>query len=304
MGSLEWTLLIILSILWGGSFFFIGVAVKSLPPLTIVTMRVALAAIVLNIVIRIMGYSLIADRRRWSAFLTMGFLNNMIPFLLIVWGQTHIESGLASILNATSPLFGVVVAHVYIKDERITGGRLAGLMVGFAGVVLIIGPDTLKSLGVNTLAQIAVLGAALSYAFASVFARRFSKLGVPPMVVATGQVTFSTLILIPLVLVIDKPWTLPVPGWETWGALAGLAVLSTALAYVIYFRIIATAGATNSLLVTFLIPVSAILLGTTFLGETLDSHHFVGMGIIGLGLAAIDGRLIGLLSNRLKPRRK
>lgn len=290
MGPLEWSLLVTLSVLWGGSFFFVGVAVTGLPPFTIVALRVGLAAVVLNLVIVAMGLRMPADRRVWLAFFGMGFINNLIPFSLIVWGQTHIAGGLASILNATTPLFSVIVAHWLTADEKMTPGRIAGIVLGIAGVVIIIGPGVLRGAGANVLAQLAILGASLSYAFGAVFGRRFRTLGLKPHVTATGQVTASTAMLLPLALLIDRPWTLAMPGIEVWGAVLGLAVLSTAVAYNIYFRILASSGATNILLVTFLIPVSAILLSVNILGEQLQVRHFAGMLLIGLGLAAIDGR--------------
>lgn len=290
MGMLEWLFLITLSILWGGSFFFVGVAVRALPPFTIVTLRVVFAALVLLAIVRAMGLKMPSDRKLWAAFVGMGILNNVIPFSLIVWGQTYIASSLASILNATTPLFTVIVAHFLTTDEKMNPWRLIGVLIGFFGVVLMIGPDALRGLDANVMAQIAVLAAALAYAFAGVYGRRFRSMGVAPLVTATGQVTASSLLLIPLALAVDRPWTLSMPSPEVWGALIGLAVFSTAVAYILYFRILATAGATNVLLVTFLIPVSAILLGTVFLREHLALEHFVGMGLIGLGLAAIDGR--------------
>jgi drug/metabolite transporter (DMT)-like permease len=184
------------------------------------------------------------------------------------------------------------VAHVLTRDERLTPSRLAGVIVGFAGVVLMIGPAALEGIGTNVLAQLACLAAALSYAFAGVFGRRFKRMGVAPIATAAGQVTASTLMLLPVALLVDRPWTLPQPSLPAWGAVLGLAALSTALAYVLYFRILATAGATNLLLVTFLIPVSAILLGSLMLEERLHPTHFLGMALIGAGLAGIDGRLL------------
>jgi drug/metabolite transporter (DMT)-like permease len=295
MGLIEWSLLITLSVLWGGSFLFIGIAVLALPPFTIVVLRVGLAAIALNVIVRAMGLSMSMDRRVWTAFFGMGLLNNMIPFSLIVWAQTHIASGLASILNATTPLFTVIVAHFLTTDERMNGWRFTGVVVGFTGVVLIIGPEALQGLGTNIVAQMAILTAALSYAFAGIFGRRFRTMGIAALVTATGQLTASTVMMIPLAIVVDRPWMLPMPSLEIWGAVLGLVLLSTALAYILYFRVLATAGATNVLLVTFLIPVSAILLSTTILGEQLEPKHFTGMAIIGLGLAMIDGRPLGFL---------
>lgn len=291
MGALEWALLVILSILWGGSFFFVGVAVKVLPPFTLVVLRVGLAALALQLVLRARGLGMPRDGGSWGAFFGMGLLNNMIPFSLIVWGQSQIASGLASILNATTPLFTLVVAHLLTRDERLSGGKLTGILLGLAGVAVIIGPESLQGLGGDLLPQLAVLGAALSYACAGVFGRRFARMGIAPLQTAAGQVSASTILLLPLALLVDKPWQLAVPGLSVWGAVLGLALVSTALAYIIYFRLLASAGATNLLLVTFLIPVSAILLGTVFLGEHLATGDFVGMALIGLGLLVIDGRL-------------
>ena len=203
---------------------------------------------------QIMGLKLPTSRRVWGAFFVMGFLNNVVPFSLIAWGQSHIASGVASILNATTPLFTVVIAHVLTKDEKMTVTRLLGVIVGLVGVALMIGTDVLQSLGVNILAQLAILAAAISYAFAGVFGRHFRGMGLSPMAAATGQVMASSIMLLPIMLAVDKPWTLPVPSLATIGALVGVAILSTALAYILYFRILETAGATNLLLVTFLIP--------------------------------------------------
>jgi drug/metabolite transporter (DMT)-like permease len=292
MTPLEWGLVLALSVLWDGSFFFTGVAVKDLPPLTIVLLRVGGAAVILLLVLGVMGITMPRDRRIWAAFFGMGLLNNVIPFCLVVWGQTHIASGLASILNATTPLSTVVVAHFLTSDEKMTGNRLAGVLVGLTGVVAMIGADALGGLGTDVLAQLACLGAALSYAFAGVFGRRFKRMGVPPMATATGQVTASSVMILPVALLVDQPWILAAPSPQTWTAILDIAALSTALAYVLYFRILATAGASNLLLVTFLIPVTGILLGTLVLGERLAPQHFLGMALIGMGLAAIDGRLL------------
>ncbi|PNU19749.1 EamA family transporter [Geothermobacter hydrogeniphilus] len=236
MRATEWLLLILLSILWGGSFFFVGVAVKALPPFTLVLLRVGLAALALHIVLRGMGLRMPRDGGTWAAFFGMGLLNNMLPFSLIVWGQSQIASGLASILNATTPLFTLVVAHLLTRDERLSGGKLAGILLGLTGVAVIIGPESLKGLGGALLPQLAVLGAALSYACAGVFGRRFGRMGITPLQTATGQVSASTLLLLPLALLVDRPWQLAVPGPPVWGAVLGLALVSTALAYIIYFR--------------------------------------------------------------------
>jgi len=295
MSPLEWAMLVSLSVLWGGSFFFVGVIVEALPPLSIVVLRVGLAAAVLHLLLAVQRDPVRGGAKVWGAFVVMGLLNNVVPFSLIVWGQTHIASGLASILNATTPIFTVLVAHVFTADERLSPARIMGVVAGFCGVAVMMGPELLNGQDGALLAQGAILGAALSYAFAGVYGRRFKSLGIKPLHTATGQVTASALMLSPLALWVDSPWQLTMPGVEIWAALIGLAVLSTALAYILYFRILATAGATNVLLVTLLVPVSAILLGVVVLGETLALSSLIGMGLIAIGLAVIDGRVIRLL---------
>lgn len=290
MTALEWMTLTALAAVWGGAFFFNAIAVKELPVFTVVVARVALAAVVLLAVLKVAGIRMPAERRVWIAFFGMGLLNNAIPFSLIVWGQQHIASGVASILNASTPLFTVVLAHMMTPDEKLSGGRFFGVLAGLAGVAIMIGNDAVHALGTGVMAQLACLAAAVSYGFAGIFGRRFRAMGVAPMATAAGQLAASSLLLFPVMLVIDRPWSLPLPGMNAIAALIGIATLSTAFAYVLFFRLLATAGASNVSLVTLLIPVSAILLGMMFLGETLELRHIAGMAMIGLGLAAIDGR--------------
>jgi drug/metabolite transporter (DMT)-like permease len=300
MGATEWMLLVTLGVLWGGSYFFGKLALAQLPPFTVAVCRLGLAAQVLHIVVRAAGHGLPDSAQAWRRFWVMGLLNNAVPMSLILWGQIRIGSGFAAILNASTPLFTVLLAHVFTRDERMTPNRVGGVLFGLAGVAVMIGPDALGGLSGDLAAQLAMLGAAVSYACAGIFGRRFS--GIPPLVTAAGQVTASTLTLLPLALVVDRPWLLPLPGAKTWAAVVGLALLCTALAYVIYFRILATSGASNLLLVTLLMPASAILLGTTVLGERLEPRQLAGMALIAAGLAAVDGRA-ALLLRRLMVRR-
>lgn len=301
MGPVEWGLLILLSLVWGGSFFFVGVAVDEVPPFTIVLLRVALAALALQIALPLFGLRMPADWRVWRAFFAMGFLNNAVPFSLIVFGQTQIASGLASILNAATPIFGVLVAHFLTEDERITPLRLAGVLLGFCGVTLMIGIDALGGLSGTVWAQLAIVGATLSYAVAGVFGRRFKALGVAPVQTATGQVTASSLLLLPVAFLVDRPWDLPLPSMASLLSVAGLALLCTAFAYILYFELLKRAGATNLLLVTLLVPVSAILLGVLFLNERLALTHIAGMALIAAGLLVIDGRLFQRRSSTVSP---
>ena len=292
MSGRDWGVLILLSVLWGGSFFFIEIAIGSVRPLTLVLLRVAMAAGALWLYLWWRRQRLPLPPGAIAAFVILALLNNVLPFILFAWAQKEIASGLASILNATTPIWGVIVAHIFTRDERMTPARIAGVLLGFGGVALMIGPDFLGGIGTGVLAQLACLVATLAYALAGVYGRRFRRMEIPPVSVATGQLTASALVMIPLVLVFEPPWLGQVPAPEAWAALVALALACTSLAYILYFRLIANAGATNALLVTFLIPITAILLGSLVLGEALAPRHFAGMALIAAGLAAIDGRLL------------
>jgi drug/metabolite transporter (DMT)-like permease len=292
MSRTDWIILLILSVLWGGSFYFIGIAIRSVTPLTLVLLRVSLAAIFLWAWRLFRRQSLALPPGAVSALFLLGLLNNALPFFLFATAQRTIPSGLASILNATTPIWGVIVAHLFTQDERMTPARMAGVLLGFGGVAVMIGADLLGQIGTNVMAQLACLGATLSYALAGVWGRRFRAMGVAPVAVASGSLSAAAAILLPLVLLFEPPWHASAPPGGAWAALLALAFFSTAIAYILYFRLLASAGATNSLLVTFLIPITAVLLGTFLLGESLAPRHFAGMALIGLGLAAIDGRVV------------
>lgn len=295
MSGFEWSLLAALSLLWGGSFFFVQLAVGHFPAFTIVFLRVSLAALALGFVLWATNTRFPKGWAVWRALLVMGFLNNALPFSFFVLAQGETGSALAAILNATTPLFTLLVAHLGTSDERLNGAKLVGLAVGFGGVVVMMGGAALTGSSTTVFAQAGCLGAALCYAIASVWGLRFKRLSVPPLATAFGMLASSTCMLLPLVLVVDQPWTWPAPGAEPGltpvAAILGLALLSTSLAYLIYFRLLASAGAVNLALVTFLIPVSAIGLAVLVLDETLALRHVVGMGLIGVGLLVIDGRL-------------
>lgn len=289
MSGSEWALMLFLSVLWGGSFFFIGTAVRDMPVLTIVLLRVAVAAAALWVFVLATGRRVPRRAQAWRAFLVMGLLNNVIPFSLIVWGQTQIPSGLASILNASTPLWTVLVATALLSDERASVRKLTGVVLGLGGVAVMMGIDVIGGDHV-LLPQLAVVAASVSYAFSAWWGRRFRDMQVDPVVTAAGMLTASTLVLaVPALALNGLPVGYPA---TSWAAIAALALLSSALAYVIYFHILATAGATNISLVTFLVPVSAILLGWAFLDERLGAAQLLGMALIGGGLALIDGRLL------------
>ena len=297
MNPADWALLIFLSILWGGSFFFIEIVLQVMPPLTLVALRVSLAALALWSIIAVLRVKFVFPARVWLAFLLMGLLNNAIPFTLLTFAQVEIASALAAILNATTPLFAVVVAALFLADEKPGILKFAGVLIGFSGVVIMIGADLagIQPSGTGlfaVVAQLACLGAALSYAFSGAFGRRFQRYGVPPLLTAAGQLTASSLILWPVALLFDGSDAIkgvfdPVP----LVTLLALALASTALAYVIYFKLLGSVGSTNLLLVTFLVPVTASLLGIAILGEHLALTDLAGMALIGVGLSAIDGRL-------------
>jgi len=289
-------LLLLLAAVWGGSFFFAEIALREVPPLTITLHRVFWAVPVLGLIVRLRGLSLPRTGRVWGAYLVMGALNNAIPFSLIFWGQTQIESGLASILNGTTAMFGAVVAGVLLVDEPLTVRKLVGAGLGLAGVAVIMGPNALSGFNPGSLAQLAVLGAALSYAFASVWGKRMLA-GQPPLVNALGMLIGSMVLMVPVVWLVDGP-TVFMLSASVWSALIGIAVLSTAFAYFLYFTILKRAGAANLMLVTLLIPPFAIGLGALFLGEQLETSAWYGFGIIALGFAVTDGRIFTVLRAR------
>lgn len=285
MSAKNWTFLAILSILWGGSFLFVELALQGLPVLTIVWVRVAGAAALLALWLLAFGPGF-PRRAVWPALAVMGLLNNAVPFTLFVLAQGQITGGLASIVNATTPLWTVVVAHVFTTDERLTPAKALGLALGFAGVLVIAGQG-----GGSLWAIAACLGAALSYGFSGVWGRRFKALGLQPLQVAFGMLASSTVILLPIWAAIDRPWAMAAPATGPMLAVAALSVLSTALAYILYFRLLASAGAVMLSLVTFLIPPSAIGLGVLVLSEPVLLRHLLGLVLILAGLLAMDGRI-------------
>ncbi|WP_209602646.1 DMT family transporter [Sinorhizobium kostiense] len=294
-----WTLLMLLGLIWGGSFFFARVAVAHVPPFTLVLLRVALAALALHLYLRGRHGLYSALFTRWREFLLMGLINNAIPHAFIFLGQTHIGAGLAAILNATTPVWTVLIANMATEDEKLNAAKINGCLLGLAGTVVLIGPGALldvygRSGNVPLWALVLPVLAAVSYGFSAIYSKRFRDLA--PPVTAAGQLTASTLLMLPVALFVDTPWTLPAPPLSALLAVLGLALVSTAYAYILYFRIIAEAGATNTSLVTLLVPPSAILLGFLFLGETLQPVDLAGMALIASGLVLLDGRV-------LKPRR-
>ncbi len=292
MGRAEWALLLILSFLWGASFFFYKLLV-TLGPLTVVLGRMGFAAIAMNLILIARGGRLPA-LKNWGPFFVMAALGNVLPFAMFAYSERHITSGLASIINATTPIFTVIVAHYWTHNEKLAWNKAVGVVLGLLGVTIVIGPSALSDLGgKGVLGELACLVASISYGFAGVYGRRFS--GQSLFSVVTAQMTAATLLVIPLAAIFEQPWSIPMPDTTVWSALLGIALASTVLAYLIYFHILAKAGATNISLVTFLVPVSAVFLGILFLGESLSTGAVIGMLVMGLGLAAIDGRPLNWL---------
>ncbi|MEO1607863.1 MAG: DMT family transporter [Pseudomonadota bacterium] len=297
MDTQDWGLLIFLSVLWGGAFFFAGVAVKELPPLTVVLIRVSLAALALLPIFLYFGHTFPTSLIAWLPFLGMGLLNNVLPFGFIFAGQTHITVGLSSIINAMTPLFTIVIMAAF-REERLTVCRVIGVLLGVVGV------GTLRGLeapigGAQTVGITLCMAGALSYGFAALWGRR-RLASVAPIKSATCQLICSTIMMAVIVVLIDKPWTLSVPSQKTICSLLALAVLGTSLAYIVFFQILARAGASNVMLVTLLIPITALILGNAFLGERIQSTEIIGAIIIGIGLIFIDGRLIDRITGRLE----
>ncbi|MEM6711741.1 MAG: DMT family transporter [Pseudomonadota bacterium] len=297
MSTLAWALLLFLAFIWGGSFVLAKIAVAEIPPFTLVLLRVSLAAATLWIVCLATGVAMPRSLAAWRNYLVMGLLNNVVAFSLIFTGQLEIGASLASILNASTPFFTVLIAGVLLADERFSTKRITGIAIGFSGVVLIIGPRNLLGLGDHLLSEMMLIGAAISYAFASVWGRRFA--GENPMATATGQLTMSTMMMIPIAAFVDQPWDLPMPSLGVVGSVVALAVVCTAFAYVLFFRILKMAGATNVSLVTMLVPVSATLIAVPMLGERLELLTVAGFAVIAVGLMVLDGRPIRAIRQRL-----
>jgi drug/metabolite transporter (DMT)-like permease len=292
MDATDWAQLLLLGALWGGSFFFARVAVAEIEPLTLVFYRVVIAAAALHVWLLARGISFRPALSHAPGFLLLAALNNVIPFSLLFVGQTAIGAGLAAVLNATTPFWAIIAANVLTRDEKITANRLFGILLGVLGTAVMVGPGVVAGLGAPVWAQFCVIGAAVSYAFATVLARRFRSMRSD--VVATGQLTASAAIMA-VIIGLGASGITPA-GPATWSCVAGLGILSTAFAYILYFNLIASAGATNTSLVTLVVPVGAILLGVLFLGEQLDAYELAGIALIGLGLVTIDGRIFRLRS--------
>lgn len=301
MGPAEWAALLLLSVIWGASFFFYRVMVVELQPMTIVFGRLGIAAVALHLFLLATGNPMRMPLRAWGRFTALGFVNNVVPFTLIAYSEVRISAGVAALLIGCVPVFSALAAHVFTHDEKLTRNRAAGVVFGLMGVGILIGKDALQGLGnADFVGELICLSAAVVYALAGIYSRTFS--GLPPLKVATGQVTMGALAVLPFMLLVDRPWDLPVPSAPVWGSLLAIALAGTAFAYILFFRLIARVGAMNISLVTLIQPVSAAFLGWLFLSEGIGAREFAGMAVIGLGLLFIDGRLLAVFrSGRARP---
>ncbi|WP_128253877.1 DMT family transporter [Falsirhodobacter deserti] len=289
LSTRAWLELSSIALFWGGSFLAISLALDSIGPHWLVAWRCTGAFLILLIYARLKSLHVPMDRRSLAGFFVLSLFSNVIPFSLISWAQITVPSGLTSIINASTAIFGVVVASIAFADERLTPRRLAGVLMGFAGVVIVIGPDLLRGMDLTSAGQLALVGASLSYAIGGAVGRRVGR-GLPPQVTALGMLGASSLLAVFLALLTEGAPTMPTP--VSAGALLYLAAPATALAYLIFYRLLTTAGAGNVSLVTLLVAPVAVLLGALVLDETLPPRAFVGFAAIGLGLLVLDGRIL------------
>ena len=290
MGAIEWTLIVLHSIMWGSAYFFGAIALRELPSLTITAFRLIPACIIVVGVCWMAGNRIPRTAEYWRRMLVLGVTNNVLPMMLILFAQHQVSGGIAAVFNAMTPLIAVVLAHFVTVDEKFTSHKGVGIAAGIIGVSVLVGADITSGASGGVVAKLALLGAAAAYAISGLFARKTSR--EPPFVIAAGQMLSALIISMPLALMVDQPWTLPIPTASAWGAVLGMGVFGSAVAALLYFTVLKRAGATNTLLVTLLLPLTPILLGAAFLGERLSTREWAGAAIIGAALVILDGRLI------------
>lgn len=298
MGAVEWGLITLQSMLWGSSYFFIALVQGELPALTIAALRTIPASAALMLIVLSLGHRLPAALAEWRLFIGFSAFNTLLPFVLIVWGQSRATGGMAAILNASAPLFGIFLAHMLTQDEKLSWNKLAGILVGIAGVGILVGYDFAVGSGADILARLALLAAPLLYVCANIFARR--RLGhYPPFVVAMMQMVGSIFVAFPLAIAVDQPWSLPLPSLSAIGAIIGMGLFGSALASLCHFTVLHRAGTTNATLVTLIMPLTPIVLGEVFLGEHLAPREIAGALVIAAALIIIDGRIFRLGESRV-----
>jgi drug/metabolite transporter (DMT)-like permease len=280
--------LLFLAALWGPSFLFIKVAVGEIPPFTLMLGRVGIAGILLYLILLAQGRQLLPFGPKWGHLAVMALVQNAIPFVLFGWGEQYIDSGLAAILNGTTPLFTLILAHLFTSDDRLTPIKAIGTLIGFGGLLVLIGPSLLAGVRASTWGLLAVTGASASYGVAIIYSRRHLR-GLPPMVGPTTQLLLAALFLLPVSLLVEQPFSLPAPSWPALGSLIALSVFGTALAFVIYYLLIERASATYVSMVTYLVPIFGVILGVLILNEQLGWNAYLGCALILLGVMIVNG---------------
>lgn len=291
-------LMVLLAAMWGPSFVFIKVAVETIPPLTMVFGRVALAALLLYAVLRWQHGRLPSSWQTWKHLSFVALVHNAIPFFLFAWGEQYVDSALASILNGTIPLFTILLAHFLTQDDHLTGAKVGGMLVGFGGMVVLVLPAFQDGLAGTTWGVMALVLASLLYGVAIVYGRNHLR-GLPPLVAPTGQMIMASLFILPVMLLVDKPWTAAAPSIPSFLAMLALAVLGTALAFIVYYRLIERAGASMISMVAYVIPVFGIIAGVSLLGEQLTGEMIIGCILILVGVMIVNGLLQGVRIRRL-----
>ncbi len=291
----DWLVLTFLSSLWGSSFFFIEIIIRDIPTITLVSIRLILSAVILYLILLISGKNLRLDKSLVVAFFVMGLLNSILPYSLIAWGQHYVSSGMSATLIASTPLLTVIAAHYLTPDEKATANKIIGVVIGLLGVAIMLKDQFSVNDSDLLIGKIVMLIAASCYASGAIYSKKVSKYGMSPIETATGQMAAGAIFLTPFALIIDRPWLLPTPGLDTVLAMLGLVLLSSVLAYILFFKLMKTAGVTNLILVAFLIPVSSIILGVLVLNENFTLAHGLGMLFIGVSLTIIDGRALKFL---------
>lgn len=298
MPASQWLLLVLLAVMWSIGYTFVGFALRDLPPITVVLARLSIAALMLIAVVVARGLAWPRGVAGWWPYAVMALFNNVIPFIVVARGQQDIASGLASVIVATTPLWVLLLTRLFRPGERIGAQRIAGIVLGVAGVGVLFGPEAFAGRGAMLAGMMLTLIGAMSYGCAGVWGARFRA--VPPLLSSCCQLICSSVVVLVLSLAVDRPWTLPMPGALTVASLVALAVVSTALAYLVFYRVLAVAGGANAMLVTLIMPPMSILFGIVLLGETFELRYAIGAAVIGLGLLVIDGRLPAVLAARLR----
>jgi len=292
LGAPEWGLILLQSMLWGSSYFFVAMVQGQLPVFSVTAFRsLPAAAVLLLVVVVFLGYRLPAQLSQWALFLKFAVINTYIPHLLVVWAQSRATGGMAAIFNATAPVFGIFLAHLLTHDEKLSGHKLAGILVGVMGVVILVGADFGMGSGLDILAKLALLAAPLCYVSANIYARHHLSEH-HPFVIAVMQMLCSMIVAIPIALVIDQPWNSPPPSMQALVALAGMGILGSGLSSLCHFTVLRRAGVTNASLVTLIMPLTPIFLGGLFLGERLTQRDILGASVIAAALILIDGRVL------------